>query len=120
MKKLSHSAKQKLLSTSPLIEVVRTFDEDNLKVVKLRLEDGRKDFTTESIANGIGWHNEKETGRHGPLILAQLKAKRGNLGIWQSDFNYNAEPIKLLPPQPSLPGIYMRINQLLLNVLLGN
>jgi len=103
----------KLLSTSPLIEVVRTFDENNLKVVKLRLQEGGKDFTTESITNGIGWHNEKETGRFGPLILAQLKAKRGNLGIWQSGFNYNADPIKLQPPQPSLPGAFMRKNQLL-------
>ena len=103
----------KLLSTSPLIEVVRTFDENNLKVVKLRLQEGGKDFTSESIANGIGWHNEKETGRFGPLILAQLKAKRGNLGIWQSGFNYNADPIKLQTPQPSLPGAFMRKNQLL-------
>lgn len=103
----------KLLSTSPLIEVVRTFDENNLKVVKLRLQEGGKDFTTESITNGIGWHNEKETGRFGPLILAQLKAKRGNLGIWQSGFNYNADPIKLQTPQPSLPGAFMRKNQLL-------
>jgi hypothetical protein len=103
----------KLLSTSPLIEVVRTFDENNLKVVKLRLQEGGKDFTTESIANGLGWHNEKETGRFGPLILAQLKAKRGNLGIWQSGFNYNADPIKLQTPQPSLSGAFMRKNQLL-------
>ena len=103
----------KLLSTSPLIEVVRTFDENNLKVVKLRLQAGGKDFTTESILNGIGWHNEKETGRFGPLILAQLKAKRGNLGIWQSGFNYNADPIKLQTPQPSLSGAFMRKNQLL-------
>ena len=103
----------KLLSTSPLIEVVRTFDENNLKVVKLKLQEGGKDFTTESITNGIGWHNEKETGRFGPLILAQLKAKRGNLGIWQSGFNFNADPIKLQTPQPSLPGAFMRKNQLL-------
>ena len=103
----------KLLSTSPLIEVVRTFDENNLKVVKLRIQEDGKDFTSESIANGIGWHNEKETGRFGPLILAQLKAKRGNLGVWQSGFNYNADPIKLQTPQPSLPGAFMRKNQLL-------
>lgn len=103
----------KLLSTNPLIEVVRTFDENNLKVVKLRLQEGGKDFTTESISNGIGWHNEKETGRFGPLILAQLKAKRGNLGIWQLGFNYNADPLKLQTPQPSLPGAFMRKNQML-------
>jgi len=103
----------KLLSTSPLIEVVRTFDENNLKVVKLRIQEDGKDFTSESIANGIGWHNEKETGRFGPLILAQLKAKRGNLGIWQSGFIYNAGPIKLQTPQPSRPGVFMRKNQLL-------
>jgi hypothetical protein len=103
----------KLLSTSPLIEVVRTFDENNIKVVKLRLQESGRDLTTESIANGIGWHNEKETGRFGPLILAQLKAKRANLGIWQSGFNYNADPLKLQTPQPTLPGAYMRKNQLL-------
>ena len=112
MKKLSHFVKQTFSRPTHLIEVVRTFDENNLKVVKLRLQAGGKDFTTESIemvSDGI----MKRKPRFGPLILAQLKAKRGNLGIWQSGFNYNADPIKLQTPQPSLPGAFMRKNQLL-------
>ena len=104
---------RKLLSTSPVIEVMRTFDENNLKVVKLRTRDDGSDFTTECISNGIGWHNEKETGRFGPLILAQLRAKRGNLGIWESGYNYGADPLKLQTPQPNLPDAYMRKNQLM-------
>ena len=28
-----------------------------------------------AIAGGVGWHLEKETGRYGPLLMAQLKLK---------------------------------------------
>ena len=35
--------------------------------------------------NGIGWHNEKETGRLGLFLIAQMKAKRNKAGIWSSE-----------------------------------
>ena len=102
-----------LLSTNPILEVVRTFDENNLKVVKVGMQGGKLDFSLDCISNGLGWHNEEETGRFGPLVLAQLKAKRANLGIWKTGFNYKSDPVSLQTPQPSLPGAYMRRNQLL-------
>jgi len=102
-----------LLSTNPTLDVIRTFDEKNLKVVKVGLQGGKLDFTHDCIAKGIGWHNEEETGRFGPLILAQLKAKRGNLGVWGTGYNYNNESALLQTPRPSLPSTYLRKNQLL-------
>ena len=102
-----------LLSTYPSIEVVRTFDEKNLKVVKVVTQGGKLDFSLESVSKGIGWHNEEETARFGPLILAQLKAKRGNLGIWKVGFDYSNQNALLTVPKPNLPDAYMRRNQLL-------
>jgi len=102
-----------LLSTNPSIEVVRTFDEKNLKVVKVITQGDKLDFSLESVSKGIGWHNEEETARFGPLILAQLKAKRGNLGIWKVGFDYSNQNALLTMPKPNLPDAYMRRNQLL-------
>lgn len=102
-----------LLSTNPSIEVVRTFDEKNLKVVKVVTQGDKLDFSLESVSKGIGWHNEEETARFGPLILAQLKAKRGNLGIWKVGFDYSNQNALLTMPKPNLPDAYMRRNQLL-------
>ena len=102
-----------LLSTNPSIEVVRTFDEKNLKVVKVVTQGDKLDFSLESVSKGIGWHNEEETARFGPLVLAQLKAKRGNLGIWKVGFDYSNQNALLTVPKPNLPDAYMRRNQLL-------
>ena len=102
-----------LLSTNPSIDVVRTFDEKNLKVVKVVTQGDKLDFSLESVSKGIGWHNEEETARFGPLILAQLKAKRGNLGIWKVGFDYSNQNALLTMPKPNLPDAYMRRNQLL-------
>ena len=70
---------QKLLSTSPNIQIKQEFDIKNLKVVELTLLKGQMNFSREAISLGIGWHMEKETNRYGPFVLSQLKAKRLNL-----------------------------------------
>ena len=106
-------SEKSLLTTTPKIKVKRVFDENNFKVVTVGINQGRTDFATECITLGVGWHNEKETGRFGPFILAQLKAKRANHGIWQTGFNYNSERLFLQKPQPSLPSAYLRSNQML-------
>ena len=95
-------------STNPILDVVRTFDENNLKVVKVGMQGGKLDFSLDCISNGLGWHNEEETGRFGPLVLAQLKAKRSNLGFGRTGFNYKSDPVSLQTPQPSLPSAYIR------------
>ena len=102
-----------LLSVKPELEVKRVFDERNLKVVKVRINQGRTDFATESISLGYGWHDEKETGRFGPMVLAQLKAKRANQGIWKTGFNYDAKQPFLQKPKPNLSSAYLRNNQML-------
>jgi hypothetical protein len=102
-----------LLGLKPMLEVKRTFDDRNLKVVRVKINQGRTDFATESITLGFGWHDEKETGRFGPLVLAQLKAKRANLGIWSTGFSYNSNQTFLQKPKPNLPNAYLRNNQIL-------
>ena len=56
-----------LLSTNPILEVVRTFDENNLKVVKVGMQGGKLDFSLD-ISNGLGWHNEEEPVDLGPCF----------------------------------------------------
>ena len=43
------------------------------------MQGGKLDFTHDCIAKGLGWHNEEETGRFGPLVLLNL---RQNGAIW--------------------------------------
>ena len=76
-----------LLSTTPKIKVRQEFDIENLKVVEIFTTNSNLDFSREAISKGIGWHIE-ETNRYGPFVLSQLKAKRMNLGIWASNFNF--------------------------------
>ena len=75
-------SENRLVSTKPEFRIRREFDEKNLKVTEVLLLDGSLNFTKDAIALGIGWHLEKETNRYGPFLLAQLKAKRANAGIW--------------------------------------
>ena len=96
---------QKLLSTSPNIQIKQEFDIKNLKVVELTLLKGQMNFSREAISLGIGWHMEKETNRYGPFVLSQLKAKRLNLGIWANNFNYKQIQSPSSLPTPRLPGM---------------
>lgn len=96
---------QKLLSTESEIVVKQEFDLQNLKVVDVSLLKGSVNFSREAISLGFGWHSEKETNRYGPFVLAQLKAKRSNLGIWANNFNYKQIQNPSSLPSPALPGM---------------
>ena len=78
----------RLVLMTPELKIKREFDEQNLKVVDILLLGGKMNFSREAIGAGVGWHLEKETNRYGPFVIAQLKAKRMNLGIWANSFNY--------------------------------
>ena len=97
---------QKLLSTTPKIQIKQEFDNQNLKVVDVTLLNGQMNFSREAISLGIGWHLEKETNRYGPFLLSQLKAKRLNLGIWSNNFNYQQIQSPSSLPKPRLPGMF--------------
>ena len=96
---------QKLLSSSPNIQLRQEFDLQNLKVVEVKLMKGQMDFSREAISLGIGWHLEKETNRYGPFVLSQLKAKRLNLGIWANNFNYKQIQSPTSLPSPLMPSM---------------
>ena len=96
---------QKLLSTSPNIQIRQEFDVQNLKVVELTFLKGQMNFSREAISLGIGWHLEKETKRYGSFVLSQIKAKRLNLGIWANNFNYKQIQSTSSLPTPRLPGM---------------
>ncbi len=98
----------KLVSTSPDIRIRREFDEKNLKVAEILLLDGSLNFSRDAIGLGVGWHLEKETNRYGPFLLAQLKAKRSNSGVWANHFNYSQVIDPLARPTPNLPGVLNR------------
>ena len=98
---------KKLISTVPRISIKREFDDLNLKVVDIELLDQKVNFSREAILLGIGWHNEKETGRFGPYLMAQLKAKRLKTGIWSAGFAYSSA-MGSVSPQPKLPTLYDR------------
>ena len=98
---------KKLISTVPSISIKKEFDDLNLKVVDIELFDQKVNFSKEAILLGIGWHNEKETGRFGPYLMAQLKAKRLKTGIWSTGFSISST-IGSASPQPKLPTLYDR------------
>ena len=94
----------RLVLMTPELKIKREFDEQNLKVVDILLLGGKMNFSREAIGAGVGWHLEKETNRYGPFVIAQLKAKRMNLGIWANNFNYGrADPFAR--PNPQLPNM---------------
>jgi hypothetical protein len=72
-----------LLDTNLSITVKKEFDLQNYKVVDIFLPSYSKSFSTLCIEKGVGWHNEKETNRHGVFVISQIKAKRQNLGVWK-------------------------------------
>ena len=72
-----------LLDSNLSISVKKEFDPQNYKVVDIFIHAQSKSFSTLCIEQGIGWHNEKETSRHGVFVISQIKAKRQNIGIWK-------------------------------------
>ena len=69
----------------PVIKI--EFDSNNLKTAELFLGVDQKNFGQLAISEGHGWHLEKETGRYGVYVIAQVKAKRNELGIWRNGGN---------------------------------
>ena len=94
-----------LLGFSLKINIKQEFDPSNLKVVQVVISKGNTDFSREAIAQGIGWHLDKETNRYGPFVLSQLKAKRLNLGVWAKNFNYQQVQSSTSLPTAKLPGL---------------
>lgn len=94
-----------LLGVSLKINIKQEFDPSNLKVVQVVISKGNIDFSREAIAQGIGWHLDKETNRYGPYVLSQLKAKRLNLGVWAKNFNYQQVQSSTSLPTAKLPGL---------------
>ena len=80
---LSYTEK-KLLSSVPKISLKLEFDENNFKVVEVELVGSKLNISRDAISQGIGWHNEEESGRYGPFLMAQLKARRLKVGIWKN------------------------------------
>lgn len=98
----------KLVSTTPKFKIKREFDEKNFKVAEILLLDGSLNFSRDAIGLGVGWHLEKETNRYGPFLLAQLKAKRMDAGVWGNNFNYSQVVDPFVRPTPNLPGLLNR------------
>ena len=96
---------KKLISTFPQFILKREFDELNLKVVDIKLEENSLGFSHEAITYGVGWHNETETNRYGPYLMAQLKAKRLNAGIWSTGFDFQI-PSLYQAPSPKMSKIF--------------
>ena len=94
-----------LIATRPQILIKTEFDVNNLKLAEVILLDGEFNFSKEAISLGVGWHLENETGRYGPYLLSQMKAKRMNLGIWSKDFIYDKEIGSVLAPIPKFPNM---------------
>ena len=97
---------------TPEFKIKREFDEKNLKVVDILLFGGKMSFSREAIGAGVGWHVEKESNRYGPFVVAQLKAKRMNIGIWANNFNYSRPDDPLARPNPQLPNMLKDRNSL--------
>ena len=92
----------KLLNALVTIKVKSAFDAQNLKVVDVLIGEDQISFSQEAITQGIGWHLEKETNRHGVFIISQIKAKRKNIGVWKHENAYNQQEIQSSIPVPML------------------
>ena len=92
----------KLLNSEPAIIVKKDFNSENLKLVEVKLKGFPESLNLMCIRQGLAWHKEEETLRHGPYVLAQIRAKRSDEGIWANGFNYdktNTHNIKPVLPR---------------------
>ena len=94
-----------LLDTNLSITVKKEFDLQNYKVVDIFLPSYSKSFSTLCIEKGVGWHNEKETNRHGVFVISQIKAKRQNLGVWKHGLPTEDQAQKNSIPTPVLKSM---------------
>ena len=79
---------KKLLGKNLEIDLKVEFDLNNLKVVDVKTQDSSSSFSRDAILEGVGWHLEKETQRHGFFVMAQMRAKRNSTGIWSKNYDY--------------------------------
>ena len=86
-----------------LISVKKEFDLKNLKLVEVYLKAEKESLNLMCLRQGLGWHNETETFRHGPFVLAQIRAKRSELGIWANGYDYERK--NQAPTSPVLPRV---------------
>ena len=94
-----------LLDTNLSITVKKEFDLQNYKVVDIFLHPYSKSFSTLCIEQGVGWHNEKETNRHGVFVISQIKAKRQNLGVWKDGLPSEGQVLENTIPTPVLKSM---------------
>lgn len=102
-----------LISKNVEFKVKTKFDQRNLKVVDISHKDEGANFSRKAISLGVGWHDEKETSRFGPYLIAQLKAKREKAGIWAFDYNFDKSRSILNPPEPFLSNALNNTNRFL-------
>lgn len=93
----------KLLGTDVSISVKKEFDLKNLKLVDVYLKAEKQSLNLLCLRQGLGWHNETETFRHGPFVLGQIRARRSELGIWGNGYVYENE--NQAPTSPLLPRV---------------
>ena len=91
-----------LLEQNVTLLLKEEFDQNNIKVVEVFIGNENKNFSKISIEKGIGWHNESETNRKGEFLIAQLKAKRQGVGIWESGGIYYGKEPQMEVPSPIL------------------
>ena len=94
-----------LLDSNLSLSVQKEFDNENYKVVNILNNETAQNFSKLAIEQGLGWHNELETSRHGAFVIAQIKAKRQNLGIWMHGGVYSNEAKDKSVPTPLLKSM---------------
>ena len=95
----------KLLGNNVTVVVKQEFNKANIKLAKVFLGNESDSLNLQCIKNGLGWHDEVESSRYGPFVLAQIRSKRANLGVWSRNFDYQ-QPVGIdATPSPLLPSI---------------
>jgi len=94
-----------LLDSNLSLSVQKEFDNQNHKVVNILNNETAQNFSKLAIEQGFGWHNEKETSRHGAFVIAQIKAKRQSLGIWKYGGAYSEQAQDNSVPTPLLKSM---------------
>lgn len=95
----------KLLGSKVSLVVKQEFNKANIKLAEVFLENESDSLNLQCIKDGVGWHDEAESSRHGPFVLAQIRSKRANQGVWSRDFDYQQPAGIDATPSPLLPGI---------------
>ena len=95
----------KLLGSTVSLVVKKEFNQENIKLAEVFLENDNDSLNLQCIKNGVGWHDEVESLRHGPFVLAQIRSKRANMGVWGRDFDYQQLAGRDSTPNPVLPSM---------------